>query len=279
VGNNSERPAASAGYFRFNSDSGTVEFYNGTSWIPFQNSISDQQIDPSIQGVSQTYALTQVAATEGLLVSINGVVQRPGTAYNVTNYPGTTVANVLTLYESVSVNDVIDVRYIASATSVTLTGLGEDISTTGNIVGNVIQGNILNVLNFNGNLTGNVTGNVVGNLTGNVQASTVYANATVVTSSNITVGTANVIIDSFDAAQYRAARYTVSSTNIYDSQLAEVHLTQMGTKAVVSVFGLVNTGANTISFGANVSGVTVNLLAIGTTALNQLRIQRTYFGV
>jgi hypothetical protein len=133
VGNNSERPAASAGFFRFNSDSGTVEFYNGTSWIPFQNSISDQQIDPSIQGVSQTYALTQVAATEGLLVSINGVVQRPGTAYNVTNYPATTVANVLTLYESVSVNDVIDVRYIASATSVTLTGLGEDISTTGNI--------------------------------------------------------------------------------------------------------------------------------------------------
>jgi len=133
VGNNSERPAASAGFFRFNSDSGTVEFYNGTSWIPFQNSISDQQIDPSILGVSQTYALTQVAATEGLLVSINGVVQRPGVAYNVTNYPATTVANVLTLYESVSINDVIDVRYIASATSVTLTGLGEDISTTGNI--------------------------------------------------------------------------------------------------------------------------------------------------
>jgi hypothetical protein len=136
VGNNSERPAASAGYFRFNSDSGTVEFYNGTSWIPFQNSISDQQIDPMVDGVSQTYALTQVAATEGLLVSINGVVQRPGVAYNVTNYPATTVANVLTLYESVSINDVIDVRYIASATSVTLTGLGEDISTTGNISAN-----------------------------------------------------------------------------------------------------------------------------------------------
>jgi hypothetical protein len=93
------------------------------------------------------------------------------------------------------------------------------------------------------------------------------------------VGTANVIVDSFDASTYRGARYTVSSSNAYDSQLAEVHLTQMGTTAVVTVFGIVNTGANTVLFGANVNGTTVNLLAFGTTSANQLRIQRTYFGV
>jgi hypothetical protein len=263
AGTNAQYPVANiAGYFRYNTSVSTVEFYNGSSWIPFTNTINDQQITPD--GINASFTLNQASAAEGLLVSINGTVQRPGVAYTVA---GTTI----TFAEIPAVTDIIDLRYIASATAVTLTGLGEDIGTTGNIVGNVIQANIITALVFNGNLTGN--------LVGNIQANTVSANTTVVSSANITVSTANVIVDSFNTSKYRGARYTVSSSNAYDSQIAEVNLVQMGGTALVSVFGIVNTGANTVSFGANINGSTVNLLAIGTAAANQLRIQRTYFSV
>ena len=125
AGTNTQYPVANiAGYFRYNTSVSTVEFYNGSSWIPFTNTISDQQITPD--GVSDSFTLNQASAAEGLLVSINGTVQRPGVAYTVA---GTTI----TFAEIPAVTDIIDLRYIASATAVTLTGLGEDIGTTGNI--------------------------------------------------------------------------------------------------------------------------------------------------
>ena len=125
AGTNTQYPVANiAGYFRYNTSVSTVEFYNGSSWIPFTNTISDQQITPD--GINAGFTLNQAAAAEGLLVSINGTVQRPGVAYTVS---GTTI----TFAEIPAVTDIIDLRYIASATAVTLTGLGEDIGTTGNI--------------------------------------------------------------------------------------------------------------------------------------------------
>jgi len=267
VGTNSTYPSSnSAGYFRFNSSVSTVEFYNGSNWIPFTNTISDQQITPD--GVNSSFTLNQAASTQGLLVSINGTVQRPGTAYTVS---GTTI----TFAEVPSITDIIDIRYIASATAVTLTGLGEDISTSGNITGNVIQANILSV----SSVTANLIGNVVGNLTGNVRADTVYANTAIVSSGNITVNTTATIIDSFNSSLYRSAKYIISSTTPYDSQFAEVALTQFGSTVVTTAYALLNTGANTVTFTANINGSTVNLLAQGTIPANQLRIRRTYFNV
>lgn len=127
VGTNSQYPSSNvAGYFRFNSSLSTVEYYSGSTWVPFQNTISDQQIDPQVSGISYTYTLSQPASTSGIIVSINGTVQRPGVAYNVS---GTTI----TFTELPQITDIIDIRFIASATAVVLTGLSEDISTTGNI--------------------------------------------------------------------------------------------------------------------------------------------------
>ena len=267
AGTSTQYPTANvAGYFRYNISVSTVEFYNGSNWIPFTNTISDQQITPN--GTSASFTLNQATSAEGILVSINGTVQRPGTAYSVS---GTTI----TFSEVPNINDIIDVRFIASATSVILTGLTGDISTTGNITGNVIQANTLSV----SSLTANLTGNVVGNLTGNVRADTVYANTVIVSSSNITVGTTSTIIDSFNSSVYRSAKYVISSTTPYDSQYAEVALTQFGSTVVTTAYALLNTGANTVTFTANVNGSTVNLLAQGTISANQLRIQRTYFNV
>jgi hypothetical protein len=85
-GSTTARPSGIAGYFRYNSDLATLEYYNGASWIPFTNQIIDQQISPD--GVSNAFTLSQNATATGLIVSINGTLQRPGGAYTVS---GTTI--------------------------------------------------------------------------------------------------------------------------------------------------------------------------------------------
>jgi hypothetical protein len=214
VGSNVQYPASnSAGYIRYNSSISSVEFYNGSGWVPVVNSITDQQIVPS--GSTASFTLNKAATAAGILVSINGTMQTPGVAYTVS---GTTI----TFAEIPTVNDIIDVRFIASAVS---TNLEYEVVDTG----------------------------------------------------NVTVGTTLTIIDSFDSGIYRSAKYLISSTSPYDSQYAEVGLTQFGSNAATTAYAILNTGANTVVFSANINGSTVNLLAQGTTAANQLRIQRSYF--
>ena len=215
-GSNVQYPTSNvAGYLRYNNSISTLEFYNGSSWVAVTNSIADQTITPD--GVNQTYNLIQTTTAAGILVSINGTVQRPGTAYTVS---GTTI----TFTEVPLVTDIVDVRYIASAVSASL-------------------------------------------------------DFEIVDTGNVTVNVANTIVDSFSNTQYRSARYMISSTSLYDSQFSEIMLVQNGTTVVVNTIGNVRTGANTITYSANVNNGTVNLLAAGSTALNQLRIQRTYFNI
>jgi len=216
VGTSLQYPAANvAGYFRYNSTISTIEYYNGAAWIPVTNSITDQQITPS--GSTASFTLNKTATAAGLLVSINGTMQNPGSAYTVS---GTTI----TFAETPASTDIIDIRYIASAAS---SSLDYEIVDTG----------------------------------------------------NVTVNTAPTIIDSFNSSLYRGAKYLISSTTPYDSQYAEVGLTQFGSTVVTTAYALLNTGANTVTFTANINGSTVNLLAQGTIPLNQLRIQRTYFNI
>ena len=204
-----------AGYLRYNNSISTIEFYNGTGWVAVTNSISDQTITPN--GTSQSYALTQSTTAAGILVSINGTVQRPGAAYTVSG-------STITFNETPLITDIVDVRYIATAVSASL-------------------------------------------------------DYEVVDTSAVTVGTTTTIVDSFDSGTYRSARYTVSSTNPYDSQMSEIMLVQNNGTVIINNFGILNTGANTVSYYANINGSTVNLLANSTTNSNQLRIQRTYFNI
>lgn len=215
-GNSSQYPTSNiAGYFRYNTTINTIEYYNGTVWVPIMNSITDQVIIPD--GVSQTFTLNQTTNAIGIIVSINGVLQQPNASYTVSG-------NQITFAEIPLISDVVDIRFIGSAVSVSL-------------------------------------------------------DFEIVDTGNITVGTSNVIVDTFNSSQYRSAKYTISSTNPYDSQLAEILLLQNNGTVAITVYGILTTGNNTVSFYANISGTTVNLLATGTTALNQLRIQRTYFNI
>jgi len=214
VGDTATRPTGASGYLRFNTALGTVEYHNGTAWVPLTNTITDQQITPD--GVAQTFTLTQSTTAAGILVSINGTMQQPDIAYTVS---GTS----LTFTEVPLTTDIVNVRYIATVSTV------------------------------------------------------VSTDSTLVDSANVALGTVLKIIDSFDTTAYRSAKYTISSSNSSDAQFSELMLIQNAGSVAISNVANVRVGVSAVTYTANVSGTTVNLLAQATTASNQLRIQRTYF--
>jgi hypothetical protein len=96
--------------------------------------------------------------------------------------------------------------------------------------------------------------------------------------ANVTVGTGTTIVDSFSSTLFRSVKYTISSSNS-DAQFYEVMLTQYNGATAIATTSNVRTGSNFITFTANVNGSTVNLIAQGSAASNNLRIKRVYFNI
>jgi hypothetical protein len=215
IGGNIARPSSpQPGQIRFNSDLNALEFYSGSGWQSLNNTVSGQ--DFAGDGINNTYTLNNSTTTSGILVSINGTVQQPGTAYSVTG-------NQITFAEVPQLTDIIDIRFLGTATT-----------------------SVYDLMNVN--------------------------------SISIPVTTSNTIIDSFDSTITRSAKYTISSTTSSDAHMAEVGIVQINGIVVLTAYNILNTGANTINYYANISGTTVRLLANGTTTSN-VRVQRTYFSV
>lgn len=130
TGGNTARPSVpNAGQFRYNSDLGTVEFYNGAGWVAMSNTITDQAITPD--GTSSTYTLNNTTTAVGVLVSINGTVQQPGVAYTV-------AGNQITFSEVPLVTDIIDVRFLSAATTMALDTIDIDSSNIAVTTSNTI---------------------------------------------------------------------------------------------------------------------------------------------
>lgn len=110
VGDDLARPSnPSKGYTRFNTVSSTIEVYTGTEWIiPGQSSIVSDVINPD--GTSNVYTLSSNTTTSGVIVSINGTMQQPTTAYTVSN-------NSIAFTEIPLTTDTIEVRHIVSGTT------------------------------------------------------------------------------------------------------------------------------------------------------------------
>lgn len=109
AGNTAQRPAAGnvAGTLRFNTDVGRMEVYDGTEWDQVVGGVTNQTITTA-DGSTSTFALDRRTTTAATLVMLNGVVQLPVTAYNVTGAGG----NVLDFTEAPAVSDIIDVRFL-----------------------------------------------------------------------------------------------------------------------------------------------------------------------
>lgn len=111
TGNTLQRPLNTTGAFRYNSDLGTPEYYNGSIWVTLTSQIRSQRIT-SGDGVTQTFNLTYPATTDGVIVSTNGVLQQPTVAYNVDSNLQT-----ITFTEAPLSTDAVEVRFIASVST------------------------------------------------------------------------------------------------------------------------------------------------------------------
>lgn len=114
AGNTAQRPSPPpTGALRLNTAIPQLEVYDGVDWVTGSGgsgnvNITDQQITPD--GSSSTYVLDQETTQTSILVSLNGVSQLPGVAYAVTG-------NIITFQEIPLSSDIIDVRFLATATT------------------------------------------------------------------------------------------------------------------------------------------------------------------
>ena len=129
TGNTAQRPLSpTTGDMRFNTTLGQIEVYDGSNWDTVGSDFANitSQI---INGDNTTVAFTlnQTATTAGIIVSINGTIQEPSVAYNVS---GTTI----TFTEAPEVGDAIEVRFISVTTVVSgiTNGTGSTIEVDAN---------------------------------------------------------------------------------------------------------------------------------------------------
>jgi len=188
AGTQTQRPGTGVtGMMRFNSTTNSLEIYNNTDWIGVGSTtftvITDQQFNGD--GVNVAFTLANASTTAATIVSINGVLQIPVSAYAVS---GTT----LTFTEAPATGDLIDVR--ALTTTTTLLSLQNvsanasvSVSDTTNIVTITGTANVVGDLTVSGNATilGNVATNQINNGNSAVQIPTTNGNV------NIDVGNVN----------------------------------------------------------------------------------------
>jgi hypothetical protein len=153
VGNTLQRPGTGVtGMVRFNTTTDALEFYDSDSWASAGTTFTVIVADPFTgDGSTLAYTLSEDSTTAGTIISINGVVQIPTTAYSVSG-------NVLTFTEAPAVSDVIDARILT--TSQTVTGIQ---NSSGNAIFEgsptsadfVITGNLIPSANVTYNLGSN----------------------------------------------------------------------------------------------------------------------------
>jgi filamentous hemagglutinin len=150
VGNTAQRPATAAvGMLRYNSTTSSCEVWNGAAWVAVGGSAYTVIANDSFTGDGTTtqFTLGSSQTTLSCIVTINGVVQAPTTAYAVS---GTYPTCVLTFTEAPVVADIIEVREITTTTTVTAisNSTGNSVVSVKETTGEVdITGNLVAQLN------------------------------------------------------------------------------------------------------------------------------------
>jgi hypothetical protein len=126
VGASSDRPSSLGftdvdGMIRFNTTTNQLEYYGSGQWnntgatftVIQSRTFEASSGNPygNIDGSNSTFTLAAEASTAGVLVSVNGVLQIPTTAYSMSG-------NVLSFTEAPALGDVVDTRIITTTSSV-----------------------------------------------------------------------------------------------------------------------------------------------------------------
>ena len=250
-GNIATRPTnVHTGYLRYNTDLVAIEYYNGSGWqndLNINGTLSSETIYPT--GATNSYTLLESATTEGVLVSINGTLQQPTTAYTVSG-------NVITFTETPLSSDVIEVR------AITMNLVSVPAISDGNtrIETNATSGEIA-ILNYGTNyLKINQAGTIVG-----LNPNTSIASSAVATT-----------IDTYDNTLYRTAKYVVQATRTTNMESYEVLVTHNGTTAYSTTYGIINSGTALGTISATISGSNVLVQYTATGTNTNIRISKNY---
>ena len=249
TGNTLVRPTnVAAGYVRYNTDLGTIEFYNGVDWDNNQSGIiTSQTISPT--GATNIYTLLDDATTDGVLVSINGTLQQPTTAYTV-------VGNVITFTETPLTTDIIEVRAI----SIAIHSIPTIADGNTRIETDAVSGEIA-LYNYGTEyLKINQAGVIVG----------LNPNTAVATSAVATT------IDTYDNTLYRTAKYVVQATRTTNMESYEVLVTHNGATAYSTTYGVINSGTSLGTISATISGSNVLVQYTATGTNTNIRLSKNY---
>ena len=235
-GTTAQRPVAPvAGYMRFNTSTGQFEVYDGAEWDAPSATITSQAITPD--GSANAFTLSSSTTTISTIVSINGTVQQPTTAYSVSG-------NVITFTETPEATDIIEVRTLGTGVqSVNQLSLG----TT-----SVIISEENGPIRINGAVAG------------------VNANVNIATSGVATT------VDTFSASTYRTAKYVLQATDGTDFESQEVLITHDGTTAYQTTYAVINSGNILGNVSATISSGDVLVQYTSTNNDTDLRFSKNY---
>ena len=233
VGNTAQRPSTGVtGMLRFNTTIDSVEFYDADSWETVGTQFTVITADEFVGNGSQTiFTLSEESTTAATIVSINGVVQIPTTAYSVSG-------NVLTCTEAPEVSDIIDARLLTTTTTVTAIQ-----NTSGNAL----------VETLDAADTVQITGNLLpsANITYNLGSNTARWNDIYLANSTIYLGN----------AQISANATTITLTDPGGSATV-----LGGTSASISVAEIIKVGSNGVGNIGSASSTFNTIFAKATSA-------------
>ena len=241
------------GYTRFNTNRQSIEYYDGTQWLaPGEAVISSQTINPD--GSANAFALSSNTSTAGVLVSINGTLQQPTSAYVIVGN------NQIQFTEIPLTTDIVEVRYI-SVGAVTVGSLQFQNTT------------FVTLDSANVNITGNLlpSANVTYSLGSQslqwkdlwVSGNSIYigGSALTVTNGQLSIG-GNIVGGGSTYSNVNVAAYVTTNglTNY-----SNVNVSALITTNGLTNYSNVNTAAYTTAMGYQNFG-NVNVAAYVTTA-------------
>jgi hypothetical protein len=157
----------------------------------------------------------------------------------------------------------------AAQPNITSVGTLSSLAVTGNISGgNVNAGNLLTANYVAGTLTTAAQPNItsVGSLTsldvtGNVSADVVKLGVGLSSDRSNVAVTTNTVIDEFDPATFRTAKYVISASGVNGYQSVETLLVHDGVDAYITVYGSIcsNVSSDIIELTSNINGVSGNV--------------------
>ncbi len=171
----------------------------------------------------------------------------------------------------------------ASQPNITSVGNLTSLNVTGNAnIGNIEGANVINAAYFVGTINTANQPNItaLGTLTGlAVTGNTIIGNAatktgyikfnTGMTSNRANVAvTVNTVIDQFNPATFRTAKYVISAAGDDGYQSVEALLVHDGASSYITVYGSVcsNVTADIVDISSNVNGISGNVAVYATTA-------------